>query len=381
MPPENRIDTDQRGVLDKLLRAKGHHWIRGFAGSGKSVVLIQSLRELLVENPNASACIVAFTHSLKDMLRTGLPDSARDIPVVTYHEFKGSPTHYDYIFVDEVQDLELGILHLLKANCSALIMAGDEEQSIYQNGISPADIKAVNPAIHSLSRVHRLTEKLRKVVATILPQARIMEAQNARQALDVKITQARANSTVEERAWVWREAKKFASSGNPVAILLPKQRMIQDFITSVCDAEGIPAPEFPLTQGRYKKTDYKFANEYLAKHGIILRYLGNNYGDLEEAERMGLVFLMTYHSSKGLDFETVFIPEMDASLNIWRGEDAMERKLFYVAATRSRRNLFISYSGSSPHRLVEGIPRDLTDNIDIKPQSSDENDDEFNNVF
>ena len=148
--PISKLDSDQRSVLDTLLRNRNSHWIRGFAGSGKSVLLIHALRELLITNPTTSACVIAFTHSLKDMLRSGLPDHARHVPVMTYHEFRSKPFRCDYIFVDEVQDLEPGILKLLKDSCGTLIMAGDEEQSIYEQRVSPDDIKSyTSPSIHS----------------------------------------------------------------------------------------------------------------------------------------------------------------------------------------------------------------------------------------
>lgn len=381
--PLNKLDTEQRGVLDRLLREAQPHWIRGFAGSGKSVVLIHGVRELLVSRPRASACIVAFTHSLKDMLRSGLPENARHIPVMTYHDFRKNPAYYDYIFVDEVQDLERDILQLLRSNCGTLVMAGDEEQSIYEQRVSPSDIKTLTgPIVHSLMSIYRLTEKLRKVVATILPKSRVMSARNARLAADVKVTVARARNLSEELSWVWREAQRATRAGDPVVVLLPKQRLIQDFISWVCREKGIAAPSYPrVREGGYMKTDYSVANQHLAAHGMMLRYLGNDYGELEEAERGRIVFVMTYHSSKGLDFDSVFLPGLDSSLKIWKDEEDMERRLFYVAATRSRRNLFISYSGSTPHRFVSGMPRDLVETIEIRPPQAQGGNDNFDDVF
>lgn len=383
IPSINKLDTDQRGVLDTLLRDRSSHWVRGFAGSGKSILLIHGVRELLIRRPGSTACMVAFTHSLKDMLKSGLPDSARHIPVVTYHEFRKSPKYYDYIFVDEVQDLEEDILSLLKDSSNVLVMAGDEEQSIFENRVVPDDIKRITqPAVHSLLSVYRLTEKLKKVVATILPGARVQSARNVRLAADVKLTLACASSKPEEHQWVWTEAKRATRVGEPVAILFPKKNLIKDFITSVCSVHEISAPTFSMVkQSRFPNVDYGEVNRYLAHNELELRYLGNGYGELEESDRQRIVYLMTYHSAKGLDFETVFLPDLNNGLKIWKDEDDMERRLFYVAATRSRRNLFISYSGSTPHRLVSGIPQDLVGRIEICPPSQASGGDDFDDVF
>ena len=61
---------------------------------------------------------------------------------------------------------------------------------------------------------------------------------------------------------------------------------------------------------------------------------------------------MTYHSAKGLQFETVILPDVDE-----RVDDA-ERKPLYVAMTRTYRNLYVMYSGNMPFPLSE-VPSDL----------------------
>jgi len=145
----------------------------------------------------------------------------------------------------------------------------------------------------------------------------------------------------------------------------------------ICGSDGIASPSF--AKNRWGKTDYDLVNHYLEANELILQYLGNSYGNLEESERKRKIYLLTYHSSKGLDFETVFLPGMNANLDIWEGDDEMERRLFYVAATRSRRNLFITYSSPQPHRFVQGMPENLIDRIELSghPDKEEEDDDDF----
>jgi len=70
-------------------------------------------------------------------------------------------------------------------------------------------------------------------------------------------------------------------------------------------------------------------------------------------EKTKAVRLMTVHASKGLEFDYVFITGLEDSLfpskmnsgkNEDRGEE--ERRLFYVALTRARKKLFLSYASS-----------------------------------
>jgi DNA helicase-2/ATP-dependent DNA helicase PcrA len=70
---------------------------------------------------------------------------------------------------------------------------------------------------------------------------------------------------------------------------------------------------------------------------------------------------MTYHSAKGLDFPFVFLPHLTRTtgLNAFKGgSDLEERRLFFVAATRARERLYLSYHGS-PHRFIDEIPEEL----------------------
>ena len=369
--PFTSLDAEQRAVLDKLLSATNPQWVRGFAGSGKSVILIHALGQLRAIKPDATACVLAFTHSLVDMLKSGLPPNAQDVPVMTYKRFDKTPFSCDYIFVDEVQDLEPEVLQKVRQYAGVLLVAGDEEQSIYTDRVGPDDIvRLVQPQIHSLNVVYRLTEKLKKVVSHILPGSKVHTARNGRLQTNVTITVAKADTADLEVGWVWKEAKRFTRTGESAAILIPRHELIQNFIQGICRINGIRPPFVPNNQ--WGKPDYGSVNGYFAQNGIELRFLGNGYGSLEEGEHQRTIFLMTYHSAKGLDFDTVFLPCLDEHTEINR-DDALARRLFYVAATRSRRTLSISYSSARPHALIQGLPAELLDKITISAETQTTN--------
>ncbi len=89
------------------------------------------------------------------------------------------------------------------------------------------------------------------------------------------------------------------------------------------------------------------------------------------------VKLMTVHASKGLEFKEVFITGLENGLfphekrgETKNGEDAEEeRRLFYVAITRAREKLFLSYTNfrtifgsrqiNTPSEFLADIPADL----------------------
>lgn len=96
----------------------------------------------------------------------------------------------------------------------------------------------------------------------------------------------------------------------------------------------------------------------------------------KEEKRDG-VKLMTVHASKGLEFKYVFITGLEDGLfphqrigDTKSGEDAEEeRRLFYVALTRAREKVFLSFANfrtifgsrqiNSPSEFISDIPRDI----------------------
>ena len=83
-----------------------------------------------------------------------------------------------------------------------------------------------------------------------------------------------------------------------------------------------------------------------------------NARDQLEEEDKGKVSLMTIHASKGLEFDTVFLPGVEDGIipharSIEENPASMEeeRRLFYVAITRARTRLFIS---SCQSRRIRG---------------------------
>ncbi|HLX23772.1 MAG TPA: UvrD-helicase domain-containing protein [Usitatibacter sp.] len=83
-------------------------------------------------------------------------------------------------------------------------------------------------------------------------------------------------------------------------------------------------------------------------------------GEREAAAGQDALQLMTVHSAKGLEFSAVFISGLEEGLfphdnsMLEDGGIEEERRLMYVAITRARKRLYISYAGS---RMLHGQPR------------------------
>lgn len=356
---EGQLDPDQRDFLDSEIRNPGNIWVQGFAGSGKSVLMVHAIREILDREPNASICIVVFTNALADLFQTGMAELGfkRPIRVLTYYKLE-SENIYDYIFCDEVQDLPLKALNLLTAKSRKLYVAGDVNQSIYAEDPSWRE-PVVNPLIiggtinarpFELKRIHRLTRSIMNAVNLLLPATSIWLDKLDATKQDVEIRLVQNNSKTKEIEFIWEKAQETITvPGKPTAVLLPHHKSILNFIQSILEINGKVQWTFrPVKWDVSKPTDkqrpdYDSLNSYLKSNNIKVEYVGNNHGSLRSAESNKNLIVMTYHSSKGLDFDTVFLPFMDDSISSASCDD---ETIFMVALTRSRRNLYLSYVNS-----------------------------------
>src|ERR1019366_2142104 len=98
-------------------------------------------------------------------------------------------------------------------------------------------------------------------------------------------------------------------------------------------------------------------------------------GEHQAGEQDDALHLMTAHASKGLEFHTVFITGLEEDLfphqNSQREDGGLdeERRLMYVAITRARRRLYLSFAqsrmlhGQVSYGMASSFLRELPDNL------------------
>ena len=97
-------------------------------------------------------------------------------------------------------------------------------------------------------------------------------------------------------------------------------------------------------------------NAYIEHYAEVLQ---------EPAEKKEGIFLMTMHGSKGLEFDTVYLPDCNegqipSDKSVTEEELEEERRMFYVAMTRARQKLCLfTYKGKTgkdgPSRFLKAL--------------------------
>jgi len=146
-----------------------------------------------------------------------------------------------------------------------------------------------------------------------------------------------------------------------------------DKITGQTRVENIEA--FIEGAAEYARTSAEpFLENYLAEISLFTNI--DQYRDIENKLTM-----MTIHTAKGLEFDNVYIVGLEEGLfplqraMVEPAELEEERRLFYVAATRARKRLFLSSATtrfrfgeveSIPSRFIREIDEDLLEVRDLR---------------
>lgn len=372
MITEDRLGADQVNVIDEITKITDKPiWIKGHAGSGKSVLLLHSLADYLILNPNAKVTVVVFTRALVDLLSVGLKQipklNGKNVVVQTIYQLKykmdNNYSRYDAIFCDEIQDLPIEFIKSIKNYCTHLIIAGDAEQSIYnsvpvfeERPARPQEIKdGIIPIEKNLGIIYRLTTSILDVLKKVFP-AMLADMPNiAKEDTEIKLYQA---ETIEDEInFCWNDIKNTNTlrSSEVSAVLISGHDDIISFVNKVLELEGKEI--WSRIDARDNKPNYDLLNQHLINSKVPLMYIGNNFGSLVEADTQNKVVIMTYHSSKGLDFDYVYLPMVNDDMYIHSNENS----LLLVALSRSKSGLFISYTDN----LYPGLKKFL---IDVKAQ-------------
>jgi superfamily I DNA/RNA helicase len=357
MIKESELDDDQIKVLMAALNKSCI--VEGCAGSGKSVLALIKAQRIQKERGN-NYKIIVFTKALCNYMNSGRQELGLTNDFYYYEEWKyqrenrggymvysrdehGEKIPYmptaDYIIVDEIQDFtKEEIEEFINATKKNFFFFGDTAQSIFdglkEGGTLPVDqikIKipqALEAKSFPLYRNYRLPIPVAKVAQSIGIDTEYVEGtyKSNEQSVPRIIKYDNVQSQVVA-------IKRIIQTQNltDVGILLPHN----DDVKNIYDALNELGGNY---EARYNdKEDWHNSKDTL------------NFRSTNPK-------IMTYHSAKGLQFESIILPMLE-DYDEEHGES--DRKALYVAMTRTYRNLYIMYSGSLPDVIRNNVDSSL----------------------
>ncbi|MDR2457914.1 MAG: AAA family ATPase, partial [Clostridiales Family XIII bacterium] len=230
------LSQQQVQIINDIINsrlAENVGFIKGFAGTGKTLVLLHVLEKISVLEPYATISFITFTNSLIDLISTSpvFNNSKRaKLKLSTYDMFLKHNIPYDYVLIDEVQDIPFRTLQKIKKLAKHIIIAGDHDQQIYDTGATIDEIKYVFPNIieRNLIEVFRITKNICKLAHCICPEINIVEGLlSARKNSTINI--AEADSIDDEFFFTIETAISRALPGQPSIIIFWRHIDIENF--------------------------------------------------------------------------------------------------------------------------------------------------------
>jgi superfamily I DNA/RNA helicase len=357
-----------------------HRLIVGAPGSGKTLALLHRTAWLRkrFNVPEGRYRVLVFTNVLKQYIRAGSADLGIPLNAIsTYdgwcaeyfdqriggrrpwnaekrtmdfeairaqvqaHVLAHRPALYEFVVVDEGQDLDADAFEVLRTVARHVTVAADRKQQLYDHGASEEEIA------HRLGLARRNVSLLAAFRCSpyIVPlgAAFIADPTEAQVFREQTLTAAGRRETPvlftatdfdEERRRLGEVARERIVMGERVAILLPLGRQAHG-LRQAMQEFGLEAE----VQGRGESLD--FSNQ--------------------------IPKLLTYHSAKGLTFDTVLLPRLVKS-SFERRAEAQALRMMFVAVTRAARWVYLStVGGQQPGFLSRLEPLMASGDLTARP--------------
>ncbi|WOV83125.1 3'-5' exonuclease [Sporosarcina jeotgali] len=385
---------------EKLAKQIGdkNRLIRGVAGSGKTLILASRAKLLAKQHPNWKILILCYNislsrsigHLVNQMMQE--PDSlfdfdftsdegppAADHPIIVrnFHEWlkndlrisetqlpvilqklekgEGILPMYDAILIDEGQDFEADwfklVSHLLNPDTKSLLLVEDRAQSIYKRARSYVQDTGLDFRGRSkvLSINYRNTAQIVEFAWKFYQENSALRNKVVSKDFENEIISPQSTRRKGYQPAIYK-AKTFSQEAEMVAKQIVK--LHNDF--------NVPFSEMVILY-RVRKT---FKADYVAtlirameKAGIPYYWLTKDTNAKRTFTKdSDQVIISTIDSSKGLDFQAVFVVNLDNLPFSLEEDTEREASLLYIAMTRAKDFLCLSYSGESAYtRYFEKI--------------------------
>jgi superfamily I DNA/RNA helicase len=355
-----RVDLSAEQLRAVELPAREHQVIGGAPGSGKTQILLHRARHLLDGHgvDPQRLRIFVFTNVLKDYIHAALDllklpescvstfdawccefyqsrvsrslpwkDKQRDFDVIRRSVRERLRTHpekkkpYDFLLVDEGQDLNPVAFEIMKGVAGHVTVCLDHKQQIYEQGSTETHILealGLKRRNFSLLAAFRCSPYIVELGARLIQDGQ-QRAEFIRQN-KIPMTEKEmpllylAEDIDDERARVIEVVKTRQRKGEKIAILLPNNGKVFSWANKLTEA-GLSVE---IRQESWRRNQTLPGLDFTSDSPKV----------------------MTYHSAKGLTFDSVILPRLVPSSFDSRGVPVSN--VLFVGITRATKWVFLS---------------------------------------
>ena len=379
MIPLYKLYEEQRYLIDEWLPSLTEGEIVLVQEYDTSVIL-HSIPNLYRIHENVSIVILVPNNLLISILESQILElniENSNIQIRNYFTFiQNNNKEFDYIFVIEAMELTFDMIRNLSEMANSLILSNTFNISNNINpytkeaSISIEEIGLIVNRTWTYLTIYRLPNKsMIKVISSLIPSMSDILLKTDNKKIDVTPTLANASDKEKEVEYILSKSKDAVGyAGETIAIVLPTQKDVIEFINIVCKLHNINM--FSSQKGNYLTE----LNQYLKNNDIDIAYIGNKNADqLLENINQGKIIVLSYKNIRFIKFDNIFLPFFSEKLDI-------DTNSLISAIESVELSLCITYSGTM-HDFVERIESNLN-KVDIdKILSQSNNSNNFDDDF
>lgn len=318
LPPITQLTIDQQAALNETNAIA----LSGGPGTGKSVVSLW--RHISNHQRNKQSQLLTYTTTLAMYLRMCSKSQNKKASenVDSSYSWLNKASKRDEIIVDEAQDLPSSYYERLIKYSSVISYGADDAQILYpDNSTTQSQLKTIFPSNrnYQLSRNFRSTQRIMQFakaafIDAYIPSSTIANLSNNVGELPIMLISGGNKldmSNDKQDAAIINIIRTFTGETHNIAILLPWKNQVREFYNKINGT-------YPCSRYYEDRNDFP-----------------NGCGPISN------IHITTFKSSKGLEFDTVIIPNFDKMFDNIPAHLPLKWQDFYVAVTRARSNLYL----------------------------------------
>lgn len=313
LPRFNDLNDNQKLALEEVDPIS----LSGGPGTGKTVVSLLRHINNYKKTPQVKSLLLTYTKTLEYYLRNTAKSkndtAAQFIDRTQKWTYSTDKRNFDEIIIDEAQDVPLEFYHIINNYTKKVSFGADDAQSLFDGSCNTNELNSLfyKNEPYELEKNYRNSKEILEFTSSVFPKIPIpRNVLNSAQITGRKPFCINLEWDDFERSVVSsivEISEEFNESTHNIGILLPGEKQVDSY--------------YDLLSRKINCSRY---------HSKMVNF--------ESLER---VHITTFKSAKGLEFDTVIIPNFDSYTWYINNTVRFSEKDYYVALTRAKLNLYL----------------------------------------